>query len=806
MKKLTKIISAILTAAMLLALLPAGMIVRAESGTCGDNLTWTLEDGVLTISGTGQMEDYFIWEDYPAPWGRAVKSVIISEGVTSIGCYAFYGCAELTSISIPDSLKNIYSYAFYGCTGLTDTALHEGVQTIEYGAFSGCTGLTSVVIPDSVVWLGDELFFGCTGLTSVSIGSGLESAGGAMFAECPNLETITIAENNPNYHVSGNCLIDTRYKSLIAGCKNSVIPADGSVRSISEATFQGCTGLTSVSIPEGVVNIGQLAFSGCTGLTSAEILDTSDTLLFIGAWAFENCSNLKSITILSRNTGIGDEAFVSWKDEDGDGEREAYYPTTLRVYEGSRAHNYAINNGVPFVLIGAVTKGDPDGDGETTVSDALAALRVAAKLAEPTETLLAACDIDGDGVITVSDALAILRVAAKLATPSSLDGGHAATLAEIVVTKLPKTTYRIGEALDVTGGEITVYYSDNTSETVAMTAADMVSGFDSSAAGTHTLTVTYHGKRDTFVITVLENNTVLSIVVTKPPKTLYRIGEALDVTGGEITVFYGDNFSDTVAMTAADMVSGFDSSTAGTYTLTVTYHGKKATFNITVVENNTAALRIVVVNLPKTAYKVSDELDVSGGTIMAIYDGWNERLPMTVDMVSGFDNSIVGTQVLTVSYGGATTTYNVTVKDPAAKVTVSVETVEAAPGAKGVEVKIIVNAASKWNWVSMQLFFDPAGLIYKGYETNPVLNDEINAGEKINFYMDDTTAKNGTITTSLSSKKEEGNNYEYLFVMKFDIPSGASGFKHIVVDVAALKDRENTDVPFVAVNGGITVA
>ena len=806
MKKLSKILSAILTAAMLLALLPAGMIVRAESGTCGDNLTWTLENGVLTISGTGQMWDYDIWGENPVPWDNALKSVVISEGVTSVGCYAFYGCNELTSISIPGSMKNINVYAFSGCAGLTDLTIPDGVKTLEYEAFSGCVGISRVEIPDSVEWLGEYLFSGCMGLTSVSIGSGVKSAGGGMFSNCPSLESITVSENNTRYHSVDNCLIDTEYGYLLAGCKNSVIPADGSVRSISESAFEGCTGLTSVSIPEGVVNIGQLAFSGCTGLTSAEILDTSDTIFFIGAWAFEGCVNLKEITILSRYTNIGDEAFVSWKDENGDGEREAYYPTTLRVYEGSRAHNYAINNGVPFVLIGAVTKGDPDGDGEITVSDALSALRVAAKLAEPTETLLAACDSDGDGVITVSDALAILRVAAKLADQSSLDGGHAATLAEIVVTVLPKTTYRIGEALDVTGGEITVYYSDNTSETVAMTAADMVSGFDSSAAGTHTLTVTYHGKTDTFVITVLENNTVLSIVVTKPPKTLYRIGEALDVTGGEITVFYGDNFSDTVAMTAADMVSGFDSSTAGTHTLTVTYHGKKATFNITVVENNTAALRIVVVNLPKTAYKVSDELDVSGGTIMAIYDGWNERLPMTADMVSGFDSSIVGTQVLTVSYGGVTTSYNVTVTDPAAKVTVSVETVEAAPGAKGVEVKIIVNSASKWNWVSMQLFFDPAGLIYKGYETNPVLNDEINAGEKINFYMDDTTAKNGTITTSLSSKKEEGNNYEYLFVMKFDIPSGASGFKHIVVDVAALKDLDKTNIPFTLVNGGIIVA
>lgn len=398
----------------------------------------------------------------------------------------------------------------------------------------------------------------------------------------------------------------------------------------------------------------------------------------------------------------------------------------MRIYEGSRAHQYALANGIPYEFIGGSTaKGDPDGDGQITVADALSALRVAARLAESTDALIASCDIDGDGVITVADALSILRVAAKLADPSSLDGAEPVELLHIQVTTLPtKIRYIKGEPLDVSGGEVTLHYDNGSDKTVALTA---------------------------------------------------------------------------------DMVTGFDGSTVGVYTLTVTYCGKMTTFNVTVVEDETV-LRIAVTNLPKTAYKVGEELDVSGGAITVIYNGWSEWIPMTVDMVSGFDNSIVGTQVLTVSYGGATTTYNVTVKDPAAKVTVSVETVEAAPGAKGVEVKIIVNAASKWNWVSMQLFFDPAGLIYKGYETNPVLNDEINAGEKINFYMDDTTAKNGTITTSLSSKKEEGNNYEYLFVMKFDIPSGASGFKHIVVDVAALKDRENTDIPFVAVNGGIIVA
>ena len=86
---------------------------------------------------------------------------------------------------------------------------------------------------------------------------------------------------------------------------------------------------------------------------------------------------------------------------------------TLGVYENTYAHRYAIENNIPFDLLKLV-KGDSDADGETTVSDALDTLRVAAKLAEPTPVLLACCDIDGDGEITVSDALRILRVAAKL--------------------------------------------------------------------------------------------------------------------------------------------------------------------------------------------------------------------------------------------------------------------------------------------------------------------------------------------------------------------------------------------------------
>ena len=727
MKKLSKILSAILTAIMLLAMLPAGVAAHADSGTCGDNLTWTLENGVLTISGTGQMWDYDIWGENPVPWDNALKSVVISEGVTSVGCYAFYGCNELTSISIPGSMKNINVYALSGCAGLTDLTIPDGVKTLEYEAFSGCVGISRVEIPDSVEWLGEYLFSGCMGLTSVSIGSGVKSAGGGMFSNCPSLESITVSENNTRYHSVDNCLIDTEYGYLLAGCKNSVIPADGSVRSISESAFEGCTGLTSVSIPEGVVNIGQLAFSGCTGLTSAEILDTSDTIFFIGAWAFENCSNLKSITILSRNTGISTEAFVSWKDENGDGEREAYYPTTLRIYEGSRAHQYALANGIPYEFIGGSTaKGDPDGDGQITVADALSALRVAARLVESTDALIASCDIDGDGVITVADALSILRVAAKLADPSSLDGAEPNALSYIEMATLPKTVYVQGEWLDVSGGELKLCYNDGSYKTVTL-YTDMVSGFDSSVIGTQTLTVTYEGETTTFEVTV--NAKAISYIRMKTlPKTEYFVGESLDVTGGELTLWYNDNTFETVALTA-DMVSGFDSSATGTRTLTVTYEGKTAKYAITVME-----------------------------------------------------------------------------QDSSEKVTVKIETVEASAGAAEVEVKLIISASPKWNSIAAKITFEPAALTYKGHSVNPVINSKMQTAEAMMLIVERGFAEDGMLMIAFASDEEDGNAYEYIITMKFDVAAGVSGLQAINVAVDALKDRENTDVPFAAVNGGIIVA
>lgn len=197
---------------------------------------------------------------------NGLTSVIIGNGVTSIGDGVFYGCTGLTSVIIPDSVTSIGESAFEFCTGLISVTIGNSVTSIGNFAFSGCTGLKRVTIPDSVTSIGNQAFQGCNGLTSVTIGSSVTYIGDHAFASCTGLTSIIIDKVNTKYHSAGNCLIETATKTLILGCKTSVIPTDGSVTSIGEYAFSGCTGLTSVIIPDSVTSIGSSAFNGCDKL------------------------------------------------------------------------------------------------------------------------------------------------------------------------------------------------------------------------------------------------------------------------------------------------------------------------------------------------------------------------------------------------------------------------------------------------------------------------------------------------------------------------------------------------------------
>ena len=164
-----RLLSWLLAALMLLTMLPtAGWADDTASGTCGENLTWTLsDDGVLTISGTGDMTDYYSYSEF-APWHEyadRIQTVIIGKGVTGIGSYAFSDCSSLTSVSIPDSVTSIGYGTFYGCSSLPGVTIPNGVTSIGALAFENCNSLTNVNIPNGVTYIEYGTFYGCSSLT-----------------------------------------------------------------------------------------------------------------------------------------------------------------------------------------------------------------------------------------------------------------------------------------------------------------------------------------------------------------------------------------------------------------------------------------------------------------------------------------------------------------------------------------------------------------------------------------------------------------------------------------------------------------
>ena len=294
------------------------------SGTCGaqgENLTWVLtEDGTLTISGSGKMQDYS--DSSVAPWytkRTKILSVVVEDGVTSIGNYAFYACLKLASVTLPEGIKSTGYASFRDCTKLAEVTIPNSVTSIGYQTFYNCSSLTSVTIPEGVTSINASTFYGCSSLTSVSIPKGVTSIGDSAFSGCSSLTSVIIAEGVTSigwgafYGCSsltsvnipeGVTSIDSR---AFQGCSSlTSVTIPGSVAYIGVHTFEGCSSLTSVTIQEGVTSIVGSAFQGCSGLTSVSI---PDSVTSISDWAFYDCGSLTSVTIPEGVTSIGSNAF-----------------------------------------------------------------------------------------------------------------------------------------------------------------------------------------------------------------------------------------------------------------------------------------------------------------------------------------------------------------------------------------------------------------------------------------------------------------------------------------------------------------
>ena len=153
-------------------------------------ITWTYNNGTLTISGTGDVEDY---NNSSAPWydhRYDTTKIVISNGVTGIGEGAFCYFTELTSVSLPGSLKSIGAYAFRGCSSLKSVVIPDSVTSIGEGAFYRCTALTTATVSNSVSRISYGTFMSCENLISVTIPNSVKSIGEKAFYNCGSLTDV----------------------------------------------------------------------------------------------------------------------------------------------------------------------------------------------------------------------------------------------------------------------------------------------------------------------------------------------------------------------------------------------------------------------------------------------------------------------------------------------------------------------------------------------------------------------------------------------------------------------------------------
>ena len=305
------------------------------SGNCGaeeggTNATWTLnENGVLTISGKGAIKGSG-FKSY------AIKEVVIEEGITKIGSYAFQVCTQIQKVTLPESLTTICDNAFLGCSGLKEITIPKNCETIGDKAFNVCSGLeeisvadgnpvfdsrgdckalidsksntlllggknsvvpdgvtaiakeafkyteiAEITIPDSVLYIGDKAFMDCKLLKSIVLPANITSIETGTFSDCSSLETVKLPEG---LKTIGN------YAFEASGLQTVTIPA--TVDSIGITAFSYCKSLTEIVIPKGVTKIPDRCFMACDNLTSIVLPGSIEV---IDAYAFHECYQLDTV-------------------------------------------------------------------------------------------------------------------------------------------------------------------------------------------------------------------------------------------------------------------------------------------------------------------------------------------------------------------------------------------------------------------------------------------------------------------------------------------------------------------------------
>jgi surface protein len=235
---------------------------------------------------------------------------------------------------------------------------------------------------------------------------------------------------------------------------------------------------------------------------------------------------------------------------------------------------------------------------------------------------------------------------------------------KIVISKPPKTIYYVGEEFDVSGGELSVFYSDNTTETVSLSLA-AISSMDNKTAGIQTLTVKYQGKEILLDVNVKAVEVEKIALTTAPEKIEYLEGETFKADGGVLTVYYNNGETKTIDLDDNSVkISGFDNATPGKQTLKIEYIDKETELKVLVKAKSAVSISLTT-SPAKTEYSKGETLDLSDGEITVKYDNGDEEIiGLSAAKVSGYDRNTPGKQILTAQYLGLSTTFEVEVKQP----------------------------------------------------------------------------------------------------------------------------------------------
>ena len=334
-----------------MATVPYGVEAEA-SGTLTSTMKWYLEkNGTLTITGTGKMPDF---PNIGAPWYPYIDSItkiVLEEGVTTVGSYAFVRCKNAASVVFPSTLKEIHTYGFDNCRALKTLNLPYGLQRIDRCAFSECMALTSVtlpdtvttvdgsifsndynlkyvklsagmrnipdsmffntdslqtvIIPDGITTIGDTAFRGCDGLTSITLPKQISSIGTAAFADCKKLKNIYVDDANPYFTDVDGILFSKDMKTLInypGGRTAYSYTIPNGVTKLAYGAFGTARNLYYVYFPDSLTTIGTYAFTWCSSLQQVTL---GKNITSIGNMAFGYCTSLKKVTFQNPNITFG---------------------------------------------------------------------------------------------------------------------------------------------------------------------------------------------------------------------------------------------------------------------------------------------------------------------------------------------------------------------------------------------------------------------------------------------------------------------------------------------------------------------